>query len=265
MNPNPPKPELEARVPDRVKLGNWERLVVFLNQHRHQAWSVTIATSLVVFVAALTNPNRTALVRGLQTQGPLAIMLFFFSLLALSLLWSKGQRLDAWAFLYFNVRGTRPLWLDWIMLGVTQLGNGLAALVIALVLFFVQENRLARELSLGALTLWLVVELVKSIAHRSRPFVRLTQTRIVGYRERGQSFPSGHTSQAFFLVTLLVQHYALNFGVVLILYIVAVAVGLTRMYVGAHYPRDVLAGAILGSVWGILAGLVDTPFFMNKG
>jgi len=33
-------------------------------------------------------------------------------------------------------------------------------------------------------------------------------------------------------------------------------VGVTRMYVGAHYPRDVVAGAILGSAWGLLAGLV---------
>jgi membrane-associated phospholipid phosphatase len=34
-------------------------------------------------------------------------------------------------------------------------------------------------------------------------------------------------------------------------------VGITRMYVGAHYPRDVLAGAILGSAWGLLGVLVD--------
>ena len=42
----------------------------------------------------------------------------------------------------------------------------------------------------------------------------------------------------------------LNFGI-------AAIVGFTRIYVGAHYPRDVMAGAILGSVWGILTGLVE--------
>jgi membrane-associated phospholipid phosphatase len=263
MNPNPLEPEIEPRAPDAGKLGSRERLTTFLNPYRHVAWSMIIATSLVVFLAVLPENIRAALLRGLQAQGPLAIMLFCFSLLALSLLWSKGQRLDAWAFLYFNVRGSRPLWLDWIMVGITQLGNGLAALVIALVLFFVRENRLAYELILSTLTLWLVVELVKSVAHRSRPFVRLTQTRIVGFRESGLSFPSGHTSQAFFLVTLLVQQYHISLGAVIILYTVAVAVGITRMYVGAHYPRDVLAGAILGSVWGILGGMVDASFLVS--
>jgi undecaprenyl-diphosphatase len=38
---------------------------------------------------------------------------------------------------------------------------------------------------------------------------------------------------------------------------IAIAVAFTRIYVGAHYPRDVIGGAILGSVWGILTGLVE--------
>ena len=41
------------------------------------------------------------------------------------------------------------------------------------------------------------------------------------------------------------------------LYATALLVGITRMYVGAHYPRDVLAGAILGSAWGLLGVLID--------
>jgi membrane-associated phospholipid phosphatase len=42
-----------------------------------------------------------------------------------------------------------------------------------------------------------------------------------------------------------------------LLYAIAVLVALTRIYVGAHYPRDVIGGAMLGSVWGILTGLVE--------
>jgi membrane-associated phospholipid phosphatase len=45
------------------------------------------------------------------------------------------------------------------------------------------------------------------------------------------------------------------------LYAVAALVGFTRMYVGAHYPRDVIGGAVLGSVWGILATLVDPYWY----
>jgi membrane-associated phospholipid phosphatase len=47
-----------------------------------------------------------------------------------------------------------------------------------------------------------------------------------------------------------------------ILYALALLVGITRMYVGAHYPRDVLAGAILGSAWGLLGALIN-GYVMN--
>jgi len=143
------------------------------------------------------------------------------------------------------------------MLIFTQLGNGLTSLVIAGILFLTNEHFLAYELILGTLTLWLVVELVKFVIRRPRPFLRLVQARIVGYRARGRSFPSGHTSEAFFMATLTAQHFHPSVWVVFLLYAAAFLVGITRLYVGAHYPRDVLAGAILGSAWGLLGVIVD--------
>jgi membrane-associated phospholipid phosphatase len=129
--------------------------------------------------------------------------------------------------------------------------------VIAVVLYLLNYRRLANEFVLGALTLWLLVELFKLAFRRSRPYIRLAQTRIVGLRMRGQSFPSGHTSQAFFLVTLLVQHFHVEIWLAIFLYVAAALVAVTRMYVGAHYPRDVAAGAMLGSSWGLLGILID--------
>jgi membrane-associated phospholipid phosphatase len=124
-------------------------------------------------------------------------------------------------------------------------------------LYLIGPRLLSYELMLGTLTLWMVVEIVKFMVNRSRPFIRLTQARILGFRAIGRSFPSGHTSQAFFMATLVSQHFHANALVVLVLYALALTVGITRMYVGAHYPRDVLAGAILGSVWGFLGVIVE--------
>jgi membrane-associated phospholipid phosphatase len=45
------------------------------------------------------------------------------------------------------------------------------------------------------------------------------------------------------------------------LYLIAVLVGFTRIYVGAHYPRDIIAGALLGSIWGVMATLMDPYWF----
>ncbi|HBF37906.1 MAG TPA: phosphatase PAP2 family protein, partial [Firmicutes bacterium] len=153
-------------------------------------------------------------------------------------------------------------WLDRMMLGFTQLGNGIFALLVAVILFAANIHRLAYELILGTLTLWLLVELIKAIVRRSRPFSKVAGARIVGPFEHRCSFPSGHTSQVFFMATLLYQYFRPPFGIACLLFALAVLVAVTRMYVGAHYPRDVLAGFILGSVWSILGVIVDTHFLI---
>jgi membrane-associated phospholipid phosphatase len=252
MKPADEMPLAESRIP-----GAWGRLTHWAGRIRPVVWLMGLTVSLAMFLAFLPYAMRTAIWRNLQAQRTLASMVLVFSLLAISLVWSTGQRIDVWAFLFFNVRGPRPLWLDWMMLGFTQIGNGIASLAIALVLFLAGDRLLAYVLILGTLTLWLVVELVKAVTHRSRPFIKLIQTRIVGYRAIGRSFPSGHTSQVFFVATLMARHFHASVWGVFLLYATALLVGLTRMYVGAHYPRDVLAGAILGSLWGLLGVLVN--------
>jgi len=102
---------------------------------------------------------------------------------------------------------------------------------------------------------------MKVLIHRTRPYIKLENIRIVGSRESGRSFPSGHTCQAFFLATLLLQYYHVNLYLWLLLYAIAGLVGITRIYVGMHYPRDVLGGAILGTTWGLLGVIVNSYMF----
>ena len=250
------------RSPEVKVLEAWGRLTLWVNHHRPITRLVSLTAGMVVFLAFLPSSMRIAFWDGLQSHKILASMLLVFGLLAISLVWTTGQHLDSWVFLYFNVWGPRPIWLDRIMLGFTQIGSGIAALVIALVLFLASDRLLSYELMLGTLTLWLVVELMKFLINRSRPFIRLDQARIVGYRAIGRSFPSGHTSQAFFMATLLSHQFRLGIRGTFALYAIAVLVGFTRMYVGAHYPRDVIGGAILGSIWGVLATLVE-PYWLG--
>jgi membrane-associated phospholipid phosphatase len=141
---------------------------------------------------------------------------------------------------------------------VTQLGNMLTAFIAAFLFYILTYRRLAIVIIFGTLTLWLLVEIIKALSDRDRPFLTLDKTRVIGWHEKGDSFPSGHTTQIFFLVTLCIHHFQLGMGPVIALYAVASLVGFTRIYVGAHYPRDVIAGIVLGSVWGLLASLVDS-------
>ncbi len=183
-------------------------------------------------------------------------MLFLFALVTLSLIWSAGQRLDTRVFMLLNMRGY-PIWLDRCMWLATQLGNMLAAFIAAFLFFLLNYRHLAIEIIFGTLTLWLLVEIIKALSDRDRPFLTLDKTRVIGWQEKGDSFPSGHTTQIFFLMTLFIHRFQLGMGESIALYAVAALVGFTRIYLGAHYPRDVIAGMVLGSVWGILAALVD--------
>jgi membrane-associated phospholipid phosphatase len=250
-------PHKKNRLSEEIVPGARGCLSFALREYRPVAWLVFLIASLVLFLAWMPSQMRMIIWQALVARGILSSMLLIFTILAVSLVWSAGQRVDVWAFLFFNLRGPRPLWLDRTMLGFTQLGNGITALVIGLVLFLAGNRLLAYELILGTITLWIVVELVKAVVRRSRPFNLLTHARIVGSKASGRSFPSGHTSQAFFMAVLMAGNFHANAWVVFLLYSVALLVGITRMYVGAHYPRDVLAGTILGSAWGFLGLLVD--------
>ena len=243
-------------MPDVLKLP----VVKLSRRQRAARWLAGITIVLFAFLLMLPSDIRAVFWQSLQSQAILVSMLLIFNLVAISFVWTAGQRLDSWVFLTFNLRGLRPRWLDRVMLGFTQIGNGFTTLGIAIILFLANERILAYELILGTLTLWLSVTLVKLLVRRPRPFIRLAQARIVGYRARGRSFPSGHTSQSFFIATLMIQHFHASVWVAILLYAIALTVGITRMYVGAHYPRDVLAGAILGSAWGLLGAIVDGYF-----
>jgi membrane-associated phospholipid phosphatase len=237
---------------------------VFWSAHRRLTLLAGLVLGLVLFSLWLPSGAWAALFAALRIQRTLVAMLLAFALIAVSLLWSAGQRLDTWIFLFCNLRGYHARWVDRVMWLATQLGNMAAAFVLAGLFFFLGERRPAVEIILGTLTLWLLVETIKALTDRARPFLDLGEARIIGWRERGRSFPSGHTAQTFFLVTLLSQQYQPGLAATFALYGVAVLVGFTRLYVGAHYPRDVIGGAVLGVVWGILAALVN-PYLFGMG
>jgi membrane-associated phospholipid phosphatase len=255
MNPDLPEP---APFPNLVPHTS------FWSAHRRRpAFLLILIVGLASFFFWMSGGTRAMLWAAFAAQRVLVILLCLFVLLTLSLILSTGQRLDIKIFRFLNTRDY-PAWLDHFMWFTTHLGNMLAAMIAALLFFVLTENRLAMEIIFGTLTLWLFVEIIKTLTDRERPFLSLELTRVIGWQEKGDSFPSGHTSQMFFVVMLFIQHFQPGMAVTTILIILAVLVGFTRIYVGAHYPRDVLAGMVLGSVWGLLITMVD-PYWHVLG
>jgi membrane-associated phospholipid phosphatase len=95
----------------------------------------------------------------------------------------------------------------------------------------------------------IITQGVKRIVQRERPFDKYPF--IVQRAEgAGYSFPSGHTSSAFYTATSLSLLYP-KWYVIVPSYLWASSVAYARMYQGVHYPTDVFAGAIVGagSAW----------------
>ncbi len=225
-------------------------------------WIAGITALLALIVLVMPSFFWAALWSGLKAQYLLVVMVLVFSLVAVSLLWTAGQRIDVWVFMLFNRHGKRSRWLDGLMLGITQLGNSIFAAFAIIIIYLIGDRVLAYELVLGITSLGLIVQILKVLIHRKRPYINLKDIRIVGSRDGGRSFPSGHTGQAFLMATLILQYYHLSIPGWVILYSLALLVGVTRMYVGMHYPRDVIGGAIFGIAWGLLGAIVNSYLFI---
>jgi membrane-associated phospholipid phosphatase len=248
-------------VPEPVPLPPAVTHTSYWSVHRRRlAFLAFLVVGLLLFLIWLPGELRATLWSALSAQRGLVALLLLFVLVTVSLIWSAGQRIDTRIFMLLNTQGY-PIWLDRVIWLVTQLGNMLTALIAAFVFFLLNYHYLALEILFGTLTLWLLVETIKSLTDRDRPYLTLDKARVIGWREKGESFPSGHTTQGFFLMTLIIHSFQLGIIESTALYAIAVLVGLTRIYVGAHYPRDVIAGMVLGSVWGIIIGLMH-PYWL---
>ena len=142
-----------------------------------------------------------------------------------------------------------------IMVEMTHLGTGTVVLVVvgvvALFLWHTEHKHSARLLLAATIGNILLNGALKLVYHRARPSVFAWQTAAVS-----SSFPSGHAMSAtvvygtvaYLLMRLQKHHWAkmltLSGAVLLILLIC-----LTRLYLGVHYPSDVIGGMIVGLAW----------------
>lgn len=85
-----------------------------------------------------------------------------------------------------------------------------------------------------------------------RPFAVLEHVRQLTIPTEPNSFPSGHTSSTMSAVTVLVWMLRENRTVVCLLIAFALLIAFSRIYVGVHFPFDVLVGAVVGVVSGVV-------------
>jgi undecaprenyl-diphosphatase len=136
---------------------------------------------------------------------------------------------------------------------ITHLGGATATMSLPILFILCFDFSLmvwGFEMAFSLLFSHLFVVFMKKIYPRTRPYLSVANARVVHNPLKDHSFPSGHTTAIFAIITPLIIHMPI---LSLFLYSIACCVGISRVFLGLHYPSDVLVGACVGTLFGILA------------
>src|SRR5262249_16793177 len=123
--------------------------------------------------------------------------------------------------------------MAWILLGL---------LLIALQR--ISWKRWGRLVVIMLMTTVVTEYVIKPVADRQRPFVTMATVPVIGRRPSGASFPSGHAATSFAAAWTLTREA--SSGGAFPYWLLAIAIAYSRVYLGVHYPFDVLGGALVG-------------------
>lgn len=140
----------------------------------------------------------------------------------------------------------------WIM--ITSLGNGgWFWIVLGILLLFFPKTRKLGFLTLGSMLIGFLITNVclKELVARPRPYTQIPDLTILVKEPHDWSFPSGHTTASFafafaFCFGLNRKKYSIP------IFVLASLIAFSRLYVGVHYPTDVLGGLLVGTLSAVL-------------
>ena len=161
------------------------------------------------------------------------------------------SQVDTVLFHFFNGQLANPVF-DKIMPVITSTGNWRPVAVLAGLFWFWKGGSKDRWAVLYAAIAWSAADLlnsslIKTIFERPRPCLTLPDVHLLVGCGQTFSFPSGHAVTSFTLAAFLTLVYPRAKWV---LFLVAFLISYSRIAVGVHYPFDILAGMLVGGLFG---------------
>ena len=158
--------------------------------------------------------------------------------------------------LQFINKKPRCKFLDKVMPYITFLGSATFCMMFV-VITVMSKNKGIKNLgilaSLSVITSGGITHFLKRIKNRIRPYIKFPTLNIKKVGVDDYSFPSGHTTAAFSIGVSV----ALSFtGLAIVSLAIASLVGFSRVYLGVHYPTDVGAGVVVGSLSAVCMHMI---------
>ncbi len=176
--------------------------------------------------------------------------------------------IDHSIFLFIN----QHLWnscMGFVMFALTQLGNGLflISLVVAALLVFDKKNALKVivvsiiAILFGGIIVHILKELIQRPRPLAEPLLNAIKINVCGRELCGMnSFPSGHSQTAFSIAAVLSTYYKKW----LLFYLLAGLAAFSRVYIGVHYPFDIIAGSMIGYLSAKLVLAISQRFNIKE-
>ena len=174
------------------------------------------------------------------------------------------QRLDNLSLLYIQEH-MRIAALNSPIIFLGKLGNlGLFWIILAIILLCIPKTRKMGVLALCSLLACYLVNniILKNLIARPRPYTQLETLVMLIKCPSDASFPSGHACSSFACSGALIRsaHGTAKIALIPAL-LLALCIALSRLYVGVHYPSDVLAGSLIGLIGsGLIVRYLSKPY-----
>lgn len=184
------------------------------------------------------------------------LALFLFAYIAHEAVLEQEDMFDARVHAFFSLHTTPAL--TNIAHNLTFLGSTLfllpAYILLVGTLVIFKQKRTALDISIVTLSSFLMMQVLKQLFHRQRPELPIVKA-IHTY-----SFPSGHSLSAFIFCSILAYlvwksswRIVWKWLYTILLSLLAVAIGISRIVLNVHFATDVIAGFCLGIMWVILS------------